>query len=762
MNKTVSINLGGQVFQIDELAYERLWKYLEAIKLRYANTKGGDEIVNDIESRLAEMFYEAMGNLRQVVTMLDVETVISTMGQPEQFEASVDDEEEAFGNTGSTKTATGEKVPRRLFRNPDDKVLGGVASGLSAYFGINDPIWIRVLFLALFFGFGSGFFLYLALWILVPKANTAGEKLQMRGEPINIDNIEKTIREELNDLEDRINNGVGNGDKARGAMTKLVDFVATVLRLFFKVLGKLIGLFLVVVSILFIISLLLGISIPSMFDDGIAFTMLPYLFESTAVSVAAIIGFCLVFLIPCLFMLYAGVAILLNKRLSVKGTGLTAFGLVVVGIILMVYSIATVSSHTDVTRKRTETIMLQAPIDGILRLQLKDDERNEDVFKTLGDWGRVREENDSLFVRKGDEQEQILLNVKRAPGNDFVLVKTISASGQDRDMAHFRTQNVVYNVTQDSASLYFPLFLAYPVADKIRGQEVRLELLVPEGKSVYLSPDIEDLIYDIKNVTDMYDGEMVGHTWKMLPDGLTCMDCGHEGINKTSAPNGLASPSAPVAPTAPSTPSLPSKSIGVPLSPFTAMDINGAVKFYLIPSTESRIVFENEETQDEVEVDVSGRTLTVSNKGGFDIFRDKAVVWIYTPSIEKVIITGASEGQIGGFSVPNLRVELAGASECLLSVGAGKLTLRLSGASEMVAEGVATELDAEVAGASDLDAYKLASNTAKVHASGASSAEVWAQNKLDAESNGASSIDYKGSPVVSSASSGSSSINSKP
>jgi phage shock protein PspC (stress-responsive transcriptional regulator) len=753
MNKTVSINLGGQVFQIDELAYDRLWKYLESIKAKYANSKGGNDIISDIESRLAEMFYEFLGDKRQVITMEDVELTIGTMGHPDDFEIPLEDDDEP--QTSSKKTAPNDKKQRRLFRNPDDKVIGGVASGLSEYFGIADPIWIRLVFLVTFFlGIGSSFLVYLVLMILVPKASNASEKLQMRGEPINIDNIEKTIREELSDLENRINNG-RPGDKARGVLSRLVDFLATIIRLFFNILGKLVGLFFVVLAIVLIISFSLGFTIPSLFDEGIALSMLPHLFEGPASLILAVLGFGLIVFIPLLYMLYAGIAIIINKRLNLKGLSLGAIGLMLVGLVLVVFTVTNLKGHTDITRKKTETISVAAPIDGILRLKIKDDEHNQDRFRALGSWGKYLEDNDTLYVRRYnvDKDAQITLNVKRAPGSEFILEKTMIACGQNADQANYRVQNITYNVTQDSASLYFPAFYTYPVEDHIRGQEVKLDLLLPEGQSVYFSNEIRELIYDIKNVDNAYDGDMIGHTWKMMPNGLTCLDCGDKP--------GPAIPASPNAPSIPTSPIASTTSNTMSISSFNSIEISGAINFHLVPSSTSQVVFEDEDMMKHVTVNTSGKKLTLSQKTKFNMLGDDVTVWIYTPELEKVIVLGASDGEISGFQLKLLYIELAGSSSCDLNISTETLKMHLSGASELTATGTTKELNAEINGASTLSAFELQSNDVIVQASGASSADVFALSKLDADASGASTINYKGSPQVSSNSSGFSSINSK-
>ncbi len=189
MNRTITANLGGQVFVVDENAFEKLNKYIESIKERFAQTEGKEEIINDIETRIAEIFSQRLkAGQREVVNMADVDEAVSVMGWPEDFE-EVDEGTEGAQEAGSSAQEEGGRhhLNKRLFRNPDDKVLGGVASGISAYFGINDPLWLRLLFVVLVIaGIGTFILIYILLWIIVPEAKTPSEKLQMRGENVTI------------------------------------------------------------------------------------------------------------------------------------------------------------------------------------------------------------------------------------------------------------------------------------------------------------------------------------------------------------------------------------------------------------------------------------------------------------------------------------------------------------------------------------------------------------------------------------------------
>lgn len=208
MKKVVNINLGGLPFTIDEDAYARLEKYLNTIHRHFKGSEGYEEITDDIEARMAELFQDQLGSSKAIVTLKDVEVAIETMGSPEEFGAEADDID--YGASEST-TSAGDTPPRlkvgkRLFRNEDEKVVGGVCSGLAAYVGIADPLWVRLAFVAFtLLGFGLTIPIYLILWAIVPAAETAGDRLAMKGEPINVSNIGKIIENEMNDFSDRMN-----------------------------------------------------------------------------------------------------------------------------------------------------------------------------------------------------------------------------------------------------------------------------------------------------------------------------------------------------------------------------------------------------------------------------------------------------------------------------------------------------------------------------------------------------------------------------
>ncbi len=187
MKRIEHVNIGGCAFQVDEDAYEKLKVYLENMEKYFSSQEGGKEILFDIETRVAEIFREKLKGLREVISLEDVEYMINQVGNPVDFEMGDRHDNFNKGNAFHYK---------RMYRDPDNRVLGGVCSGIGAYFQV-DPNLVRALFLIAFLGFGIGLIIYLVLWIIIPEATTVGQKLEMKGEPVNFSNIGNFMRDEF-------------------------------------------------------------------------------------------------------------------------------------------------------------------------------------------------------------------------------------------------------------------------------------------------------------------------------------------------------------------------------------------------------------------------------------------------------------------------------------------------------------------------------------------------------------------------------------
>jgi phage shock protein PspC (stress-responsive transcriptional regulator) len=266
MKKTININLAGFVFYIDEDAYETLQKYLNNIRTYLGNTEGREEIIDDIESRIAELFSEKQ---KQVITLTEVNEVIEVMGQPEDYMSEEEPEEKTAGQSN-----------KRLYRDPDSTVLGGVCSGVGHYLNI-DAVWIRLIFLAMVWS-GVSILFYFILWAIIPKAETTAQKLEMKGKAATFSNIEDYVRKGYENVKDDFKNVdfKGAGEKAKqGAsgffaflgelISKLFSALGKLLSLIANILGKLLGVIILITTVALIIVLTVSFIIGSFIDINI-------------------------------------------------------------------------------------------------------------------------------------------------------------------------------------------------------------------------------------------------------------------------------------------------------------------------------------------------------------------------------------------------------------------------------------------------------------------------------------------------------------
>ena len=184
MKVTVNINLGGYAFNIDEDAYERLRQYMKSLEKEFSVESSAAEIMSDIEGRIAELFKQRLSNYKQVITMKDVEEVMAILGSPE-----------LISGTG-TSDEPPPRSQRRIYRDPDRRVFGGICAGISAYLDW-DPLIMRIIFAVLIIAGGFGLALYLILWIVLPEAKTTAQKLEMRGDPVTAENIRDSVKQEF-------------------------------------------------------------------------------------------------------------------------------------------------------------------------------------------------------------------------------------------------------------------------------------------------------------------------------------------------------------------------------------------------------------------------------------------------------------------------------------------------------------------------------------------------------------------------------------
>ncbi len=534
MNKTVTINISGIIFHIEEDAYDRLSKYLSTIKGYFSKTDGGNEIMSDIEARIAELLQSKINAGKQVILLSDVEYVMNVMGRPEDFGAEAKQEE--AGEHAEQEPVYEERIKRRLFRNPDEKALGGVCSGLGAYFGI-DTVWVRLaMFLLIFFG-GLSIWVYIVLWIVIPEAKTTADKLAMRGEQANINSIFKTFQEEAEDLKNRYaKNGKKQFHDVNQAVRDNLGYArgtaASVLNTIFNIIGRLIGLFLIFIGgiLLFAyIMSLLGISVLDSSDYINSWRHV--IFESTSDYALAVIAFIIVAGIPVIMLIYGGVKLLFKIRYSNRWLNLSLGIIWTLGLILGFYIAAVTLKEFSQSSRIKETNVVRISNDTLVikmnptakDLKLMDFENNDDLEISMSN-----NHSDYVFGEK-DGKRSIIgyaeLNVVESNSDSVELIITRSSHGLNKRQANENAKAIKYAYKQIGNELIFDEIFMVEEGVKFRLQDVDIKIRLPKGKVVYFDKSVKHMLDDVDNTTNTWDGDMVQRRWIMTEHGLKCIDC---------------------------------------------------------------------------------------------------------------------------------------------------------------------------------------------------------------------------------------------
>jgi phage shock protein PspC (stress-responsive transcriptional regulator) len=516
MKKTVNINLGGVIFHIDEDAFEQLNAYLSRIKEHYNDEEGCEEIASDIEARIAELLKEKD---IQIISISDVKSIIAIMGEPENYEEEeIDDHkrDHSFSNT---------KAKRRIYRDKDNEVIGGVCSGIAAYFDV-DPVIIRLLAIIGMFA-GGGILVYLILWAIIPEAKTTAQKLQMKGEKVNAENIKKTIQKEFDDLKKSVENidTEGSKEKAKNIFQRIISFFLNIIGYLFNFIGKFLGVILLIMGIGFcfmIVANLFGAGTSIIHINGNNIHPLnlnqffPLLFESSSLTSLTVLGLLLFIGIPVIQIIWISIRILFSIPKQSTTTRTFMASLWIVGILIMSYVGSQKASIFQSHSSNSTIVELEANTD-TLNIGLKENEYFNTHQKSTS--YHFDEELGSLLTTN------IQLGIEKSNSDKFELEIKKMASGKTQKQAKINAGKIHYYYDLDEGELNFDNYLTIEEGNGFRLQEIELTLYVPEGKSVYLHKSVKHFIYDIENTSNTYDKHMIQNHWRMEKDGLTCTDC---------------------------------------------------------------------------------------------------------------------------------------------------------------------------------------------------------------------------------------------
>ncbi|HEX8268788.1 MAG TPA: PspC domain-containing protein [Flavobacterium sp.] len=518
MNKTVNINLGGMFFHIDEDAYQKLTRYFDAIKRSLTNPTGQDEIIKDIEMRIAELIAEKHINEKQVINLREVDEVILVMGQPEDYRIEPDGDEPPSGFASTTG-----RTSKKLYRDIDNSMIGGVLSGLGHYFGI-DKVWLRIILLILVFFWGIGIFTYIILWIVMPAAITTSEKLEMTGEPVTISNIEKKVREEFENVSDKFRNANYDamGNKIRTGSQRVTGSIGDVLLTIFRIFAKVLGAMIVVFSAVMLGSLLIGvftlgstsiIDVPwQNYADAVNYTNMPLGLIGLLVFIA--IG------VPFFFLFILGLKLLVKNLKSIGSIAkytLLALWIIAVGILIAlgVKQATEIAFDGKVVQKQTIAI---APTD---TLYVKF--RHNDYYSK-----NIDDTEEFLFTQDENSKEVIystnvhLHFMKTDEKFAHISIEKV-AEGKSLSEAKKRAEKINYSFKIEGNQLILDNYLLTEIENKYRNQEVDVYLYLPQNQIIKTHNSIEnyDVYDDDYTVPEGYDERV----YKAQGSEFICLNC---------------------------------------------------------------------------------------------------------------------------------------------------------------------------------------------------------------------------------------------
>lgn len=525
MNKTVNINLAGTFFHIDEDAFGKLNRYLSAIKRSFSDPQGRDEIIKDIEARIAELFSEKLDSHKQVITIKELDEVIAIMGQPEDY--AVDEEIFTDKESGSAKSDyQSAKAHKKLFRDPDNKYIGGVSSGLGHYIGL-DAIWIRLIWILLtIFSSGTFILIYIIFWILVPEAVTTADKLTMRGEPVNISNIEKKFKETYDNVADKVKNADYDayGKKIKSSSETFFDTLGKIIMALLTVFVKFIGVLIILVAAVTLIGLFIGLFVSGMtgFFGAWNTDFLHVMNESIAPIWLISVMIFLAVGIPFFFLFILGLKILVDNLKSIgKVANLTLLAVWLIAI----FSLITIGVMQAMERSNEGNVIntqeLNIKANDTLYLAMKSNTQfGNDVIKR-GGFSLKYDENDNQVIYSSN----IRLIVRSTKDSLASLLIDRKANGKEYLEAKNRAEAIQYNYVFNQNSLTLDGYFLADVEDKYRDQEIEITLYLPVGSVLNADSNTYSFHRNTSSYRDILNNGQEGYYLEIQDGKTACLDC---------------------------------------------------------------------------------------------------------------------------------------------------------------------------------------------------------------------------------------------
>ena len=627
MNKTFNINLGGYPFAIDEDAYEYIQNYLGTIRRHFSASDGCEEILYDIEVRMAELFQEHLKG-RAIISMKEIDEVIMIMGKPEDFGAEPM-AEQYYSSTKNTKSGNKVGTGKRLFRDPDDQKVAGVCSGIAAYFGIEDPLWVRLIFVLLMFT-GTGVMAYIVLWALVPEASNAGEKLAMRGEPATIENIAKLVEDELTGLGDKINEwskdigskkksgNINPGIAAKSFLSSGVNMFGTLISGIIPTIRKVLKPIFLVASI--IVLSVLGISWAASFV-GLSFAspiMLAMGPQSSWIGYLGIASLYFTIGLPLLGIMLSIARLAFGYKIhpTVKTSFWTLWFLSLFTTSFGVMStVKEYSSHYESKIMTDYTIETQD-----IRIVMPEENADHAFGIHLGE-----------FITEKDNQwafRDVNFKVEKSNDQQVHIEKIVSARGTNSTQAQQNLQYIKNDIVVNGNEISISKYITFPKSEKYRNQSIDYVIYIPEGKNVSFDNNALSRVRE----SSIFSWDQIGNStedlkWIVKSSGFYSFQWNDQHHHVKNVATGK----------------------------YNKIIIQNGFDVVITQSDVSSMTFEGDkETISKIIVNNLEGTFNV--KAENDINVDGIIINIKTPNIELIQFDGVKTARIEGFVQENLKL----------------------------------------------------------------------------------------------------------
>lgn len=651
MKKVININFQGRVIPIEESAYDVLKQYVESLRRFFANEEGRDEIINDIEGRIAELFGETLKKGSTCITDEDVNKIIASMGRPEDFEGEESKVQSQLGSSeqqqSSNQRSQYEEAPRgRLYRDQNDKILGGVCSGLASYLRV-DPTIVRLVFALITFGAGTGILLYILLWIIlpskslehitsskrlyrnpeekviagvasgiatyfdiaiwiprlifamplvigiitnifrsafwfdfdpfpsfifgsfggtlfvtyailwavIPEAKSASEKLEMRGEKVDLNTIKNTIQEDLegfktraekwgsefsekakefgNEFSSTVNQkgkqfGKDAANASRSSANRIGNIIATLFKAFFLFVAG-------------VIAFALFVALMAMMTAGVAaFPLKDFFLDGFWQNFLAWATILLFLLVPVIGILVWLIRRIIGAKAGSRYLGFAFGGLWTLGIVSAVFLAAFITQDFDARAKEKKDIVIQQPSTKKLIIKVEDSR-----VRVIGKWfhleGFLGYDGDSIILNN------VSLRIAKSPDSLYHVYYTKMSNGRDENVALANINEIHYGLTQMDSVLVLNRGFNLKKGTKFRNQSVIVTVQVPVGKKIEIDEEVSRRLkwmhfkkgndsFDWDNEWDNGDGNWSSNTeYIMTPSGRERIDKRSDDNNSDDA-----------------------------------------------------------------------------------------------------------------------------------------------------------------------------------------------------------------------------------